>query len=85
MTDQLRCPSRVKNGPDALEMGCLYYPRKQTSVTYAATVVGARSGAHSFLYARAATWIDGTMLRADQVPLSKAESAEASVARLLLE
>jgi hypothetical protein len=47
----------------------------------AATVVGARSGAHSFLYARAATWIDGTMLRADQVPLSKAESAEASVAR----
>ena len=25
-----------KNGPDALEMGCLYYPRKQTSVSYAA-------------------------------------------------
>jgi hypothetical protein len=45
------------------------------------TPPGARSGAHSFLYARAATWIDGTMLRADQVPLSKAESAEASVAR----
>jgi hypothetical protein len=22
----------VKNGPDALEMGCLYYPRKLTSV-----------------------------------------------------
>jgi hypothetical protein len=27
---------RVKNGPDALEMGCLYYPRKQTSVSCAA-------------------------------------------------
>jgi hypothetical protein len=26
----------VKNGPDALEMGCLHYPRKQTSVSYAA-------------------------------------------------
>jgi len=26
----------VKNGPDALEMGCLFYPRKQTSVSYAA-------------------------------------------------
>jgi hypothetical protein len=26
----------VKNGPDALEMGCLYYPRKQTSVSHAA-------------------------------------------------
>src|SRR6266481_9205361 len=25
-----------KNGRDALEMGCLYYPRKQTSVSYAA-------------------------------------------------
>src|SRR6202023_2324214 len=25
-----------KNGPDALEMGCLFYPRKQTSVSYAA-------------------------------------------------
>jgi hypothetical protein len=28
--------SGVKNGPDALEMGCLHYPRKQTSVSYAA-------------------------------------------------
>ena len=26
----------VKNGPDALEMGFLFYPRKQTSVSYAA-------------------------------------------------
>jgi hypothetical protein len=48
-------------------------------------VVGAKSsGGHNFLYARAATWVDGTMLRADQLPLSKAESAEASVAALLL-
>jgi hypothetical protein len=31
-----RCRMWVKNGPDALEMGCLYYPRKQTSVSYAA-------------------------------------------------
>ena len=30
------CRLRVKNGPDAPEMGCLYYPRKQTSVSYAA-------------------------------------------------
>ena len=28
-------PVWVKNGPDALEMGCLYCPRKQTSVSYA--------------------------------------------------
>src|SRR5258708_20055029 len=30
------CRRWVKNGPDALEMGCLHYPRKQTSVGYAA-------------------------------------------------
>jgi hypothetical protein len=30
------CLQWVKNGPDALEVGCLYYPRKQTSVSYAA-------------------------------------------------
>ena len=29
-------PIGVKNGPDALEMRCLFYPRKQTSVSYAA-------------------------------------------------
>jgi hypothetical protein len=29
-------PLWVKNRPDALEMGCMYYPRKQTSVSYAA-------------------------------------------------
>jgi hypothetical protein len=28
-------PVRVKNGPDAIEMGCLYYPRKQISVSAA--------------------------------------------------
>jgi hypothetical protein len=26
----------VKSGPDALEVGCLHYPRRQTSVSYAA-------------------------------------------------
>jgi hypothetical protein len=31
-----RCLLWVKNGRDALEMGCLFYPRKQTSVSYAA-------------------------------------------------
>ena len=56
---------RVKNGPDALEMGCLYYPRKQTSVGYAADCdvkeVGAQgSGYNNFLNARAATWVDAT-------------------------
>src|SRR5882757_4709957 len=25
-----QCPLRVNNGPDALEMGCLFYPRKRT-------------------------------------------------------
>jgi hypothetical protein len=28
------CPSRVKNGPDALEIGRLYYRQRQTSVSY---------------------------------------------------
>jgi hypothetical protein len=28
--------ARVKNGPDAIEMGCLRYPQKQTSVSAAA-------------------------------------------------
>jgi hypothetical protein len=36
MLTRPKCPRRVKNGPDALEMGCLYYPRKQTSVSHAA-------------------------------------------------
>ena len=31
-----RGPFWVNNGPDAIEMGCLYYPRKQTSVSAAA-------------------------------------------------
>jgi hypothetical protein len=30
-----KCRFWVKNGRDALEMGCLYCPRKQTSVSYA--------------------------------------------------
>ena len=52
---------------------------------FVCTVIGARSGDHSFLYARAGTWVDETMLRADQTPLLKAESAEKSVAALLLD
>jgi hypothetical protein len=31
-----RRPFRVKNGPDAIEMGCLRHPRKQTSASAAA-------------------------------------------------
>jgi hypothetical protein len=31
-----RLPLRVKNRPDAIEMGCLRYPRKQTSANAAA-------------------------------------------------
>jgi hypothetical protein len=27
-----RCRIWVKNGPDALETGCLFYPQKQTSL-----------------------------------------------------
>jgi hypothetical protein len=52
---------------------------------FVCTCIGARSGANKFLYARAATWIDGTMLRPDQRPLAKAEAADRSVAALLLD
>jgi hypothetical protein len=53
---------------------------------FVGTVVGAKSsGGHNFLYARAATWVDETMLRADQTLLPKAEAADRSVAALLLE
>jgi hypothetical protein len=51
---------------------------------FVCTVVGAKSGDSNFLYARAATWIDGTMLRPDQVPLAQAETADKSVAAILL-
>jgi hypothetical protein len=53
---------------------------------FVCTVVGARSsGGHSFLYSRAATWIESTMLHADQTPLREAEAADGSVAALLLD
>jgi hypothetical protein len=52
---------------------------------FVCTCIGARSGANNFLYARAATWVDSAMLRPDQVPLRKAETADRSVAALLLE
>jgi hypothetical protein len=48
-------------------------------------VVAARLDPNKFLYARAATWVDETMLRPDQVPLREAEAAERSVAALLLD
>ena len=46
--------------------------------------VGATSGYNNFLYARAATWVDATMLRPDQQPLPHAVDAKNSVAALLL-
>ena len=52
---------------------------------FVCTVVGAKSGTSSFLFARAATWVDGTMLRSDQTPLRQAEAAAQSVAALLLD
>ena len=49
-------------------------------------VIGARSvGGIKFLYARAATFVEQARLHADQVPLSKAASADRSVAALLLD
>jgi hypothetical protein len=53
---------------------------------FVCTVVGAKAGGgQSFLYARAVTWINDTMLREDQVPLATAADAKKSVAALLLE
>jgi hypothetical protein len=36
MRGNFKLKTLPKNGPDALETGCLYYPRKQTSISYAA-------------------------------------------------
>jgi hypothetical protein len=71
-------------------MGCLYYlPKADIGRLYAGDCdvkeVGARSGGHSFLYARAATWVDATMLRADQQPLPHAADAKNRVAAQLLD
>lgn len=52
---------------------------------FISTVVGARSGIRRFLYARAATFVEQAKLRADQVPLPLAASADQSVAALLLD
>jgi hypothetical protein len=52
---------------------------------FLATVVGARSGTNRFVYARAATFLDETMLGVDQQPLPQAADAKGSVAALLLE
>jgi hypothetical protein len=53
---------------------------------FVGTVIGAKSsGGHGFLYARAATWIEEIKMRPDQTLLPKAESAEKSVAALLLD
>jgi putative DNA primase/helicase len=49
-----------------------------------ATVIGARSGAHSFVYARCGTWIESFKMHPDQILLPKAEAADRSVAALLL-
>jgi hypothetical protein len=36
MRGNFKLKTLPKNGPDALETGCLLYPRKQTSISYAA-------------------------------------------------
>jgi hypothetical protein len=61
----------------------IYLPTDEGA--FVCTVVGAKSSGSHFLYARAATWVDRTMLRADQVPLPKAKTADRSVAALLLD
>jgi hypothetical protein len=53
---------------------------------FLSTVVGAKAGGgQTFLYARAATWIEAVRLRPDQIPLVQAHDAKSSVAALLLE
>jgi hypothetical protein len=47
---------------------------------FVATVIGARSGAYSFVYARCGTWIEAIKLRPNQTLLPKAEAADRSVA-----
>ncbi len=51
---------------------------------FVCTVIGAKSGTNNFLYARAATWIDETMLRPDQQPLPPATDPKNSIAAMLL-
>jgi hypothetical protein len=68
-------------------MGCPYYPESRHRSAYAGDCdvkeVGVRSGYNNFLYARAATWVDGAMLRADQQPLPQTADAKNSVAAVL--
>jgi hypothetical protein len=49
--------------------------------SFACTVIGARTtdGRSTYVYARANTWLSGSMLRADQTPLPPAADAEGSV------
>ena len=49
---------------------------------FAATVIGAKTtdGLKHFVYARASTWLSAAMLKADQKPLARAATAEATVA-----
>jgi hypothetical protein len=58
---------------------------RQSGGCFVGTVIGAKSGAHNFLYARAATWIEEIKMRPDQQPLPHAADAKNSVAALLLE
>jgi hypothetical protein len=71
----------VKNGPDALEMGCLFYPRKQTSASFAATVIGGMTQAGKVrTYARCRTFVPATWLKPDQKPLPRAADVQQTVA-----
>jgi hypothetical protein len=62
-------------------MGCLFYPRKQTSVSFAATVIGGMTQAgKAYVYARCRTFIPATWLKPDQRPLLRAADVENTVA-----
>jgi hypothetical protein len=78
-----RVETTVKNGPDALKMGCLFYPpRKQTSVSFAATVIGGmtKQTGKAKIYARCRTFVPSTWLNADQQFLPRAVDVEQTVA-----
>jgi hypothetical protein len=73
----------IEVAPHVGKQSAVYLPT--AGGAFVCTVVGAKAGGgQSFLYARAVTWIDDTMLRDDQQPLSKASAADKSVAALLL-
>ena len=67
-----------------LKMGWLYYPRKPTSVSVAATAIGGMTQAgKAKIYARCRTFVPATWLNADQRPLPRAADVQQTVALAL--